>query len=51
MKKTVKNGGSHSIEEINNDWKRNPSNATKALTTEASSKWARTFAEKAKKGS
>lgn len=51
MKKTVKNGGSHSIKEVNDDWKSNPSDATKALTTESSSKWARSFTEKAKKAS
>jgi hypothetical protein len=49
MKKTVKNGGSTPINEVAADWKKNPSDATKAITTEPSSRWAAQFAETAKK--
>jgi len=48
MKKTVKNGGSTPINEVAADWKKNPSEATNAITTEESSKWAATFTKKAK---
>lgn len=49
MKKTVKNGGSTPISEVAADWKKNPSDATKAITTEPSSVWAAEFTKNAKK--
>lgn len=51
MKKTVKNGGTTPINEVAADWKKKPSEATKAITTEESSKWAAEFTKKAKNAS
>lgn len=46
--KTKRNGGQATLKEVAEAWKANPSAATKAITTEESSKWAASFTKKAK---